>query len=335
MEGASRIQPDSVDVGVSLGEALLAQGGSNDALQLSRQLAVEHQEDGRIRWLLARSLHDTGQFKDAGNEYRKAIALDPGLLGAYQGLATLAQIQGDTATAIEIWRRLSGLYPDAPAPRIGLIQAYLSAGKAALAYAALESLAEPDRVSPLGWYWRGTILARLGCPEQAVAAFRTSIVLGFIDRDWALAGIGSAMFDMGRVPEAIAAYQSATMANPNRNEWRYDLAVQLKDGGRPAEALGITEDLTTRYPAAATYWRQHGFVLAVLGRPAEAIAAMERSLQIDARQPKLWTALIEAYQAVGRRKDALEAHRRLKEVDTDRADAVYRSHILPHEGIRQ
>jgi len=68
------------------------------------------------------------------------IALDPWLLGAYQGLAVLAQARGDSATAISIWSRLSGLYPDISSLRLGLIQAYLDAGQPGRAYWALDSL---------------------------------------------------------------------------------------------------------------------------------------------------------------------------------------------------
>jgi tetratricopeptide (TPR) repeat protein len=320
---------------VRLGEALLERGMKSDALELGRQLLPEHAEDARAYWLLARALQASGQLKEADGAYHKAVSLDPWLVGAYQGLAALAQAQGDTTTAIALWLRLSGLYPEALEPRRGLMQAYLTSGKAARAYAVLEGLAERDRESALGWHWRGAILASLGCPEQAVAAYRKSLALGLAEADWAWAGIASAMADMGRLPEAIKAYQTASEANPAMHEWRYRLAVQLKDGGRPAEALKITEDLIKRFPEAAQHWRQHGFVLAVLGRPNEAIPAMEHSLQVDARQAKVWAALVETYQTVGRRKDALEAYRRLKEVDGKLADETYRSSILPFEEERR
>jgi tetratricopeptide (TPR) repeat protein len=83
------------------------------------------------------------------------------LVEAYPGLAALAQARGDSVTAISIWSRLSGLYPNVLKPRIGLVQAYLAAGKAAHAYSALEKLPEKDKDGAAAWYWRGVVLARL------------------------------------------------------------------------------------------------------------------------------------------------------------------------------
>jgi len=73
-------------------------------------------------------------------------------------------------------------------------------------------------------------------------------------------------------------------------------------------------------------------VLAVSGRPLEAIPALERSLQLDANQAKVWGALIEVYQIAGRRKQAREAYQQLRGIDTKVAEQMYRSEILPYEG---
>ena len=81
----------------------------------------------------------------------------------------------------------------------------------------------------------------------------------------------------------------------------------------------------------ARNWRQHGFVLAVLGRPAEAIPSLEKSLQIDSRQAKVWGALTETYQVAGRRDDAMRAYNQLRAVDGAMAEEIYRSVILPYE----
>jgi len=260
------------------------------------------------------------------------IALDPWLLGAYQGLAGLAQARGDSATAISIWSRLSGLYPDIPSLRLGLIQAYLDAGQPGRAYWALDSLPEADKDAAAAWYWRGTALLRLNCPDAAAGAFRKSLDRQLEAADWAWAGVGVAMAQMKRFPEAIAAFESARKINPTHEDWQYQLAINLKDGGRAGEALAITTALTEKSPGTARYWRQQGFVLAVSGRPLDAIPALQRSLQLDANQAKVWGALIEVYQIAGRRRDARDAYQKLRAIDTRVAEQMYRSGILPYEG---
>jgi len=71
--------------------------------------------------------------------------------------------------------------------------------------------------------------------------------------------------------------------------------------------------------------------LAVLGRSEQAIPAMEKSLQIEPRQPKLWAALIETYQVAGRRQDAKKAYDQLRALDGVKAEVSYREDILPYE----
>jgi tetratricopeptide (TPR) repeat protein len=328
-----RVSPTQPDVGIGLGQALLASGRVKEALELGKQLVAEHREFAKARWLLARAYQLSGAIQDAEASYKEAIALDPWLLEAYPGLAGLAQARGDSATAISIWSRLSGLYPDVLGPRIGLVQAYLAAGKAARAYSALEKLPEKDKDGAVAWYWRGVVLARLERPDAAVQAYRKSLARQIEGADMVWAGIGFAMAEMKRYPEAIAAFESAIKTGPANEDWRYQLAINLKDGGRPGEALPIMASLIAKAPERAHYWRQQGFVLSVLGRPLDAIPAMERSLQIEPKQPKLWGALIEASQAAGRRKEARDAYQKLRAIDAKAAEDMYRTHILPYEDM--
>lgn len=326
-----RVDSSSTATGVGLGWALLARDQGQAALTLAQRMSTDHPDDAAAWLLLGRAHHALGQAGDADTAYRRAVQLDPWLIGAYQSLAALAQHRGDTKSAIAIWRRLSGLKPDDPGPRLGLANAYLADGKPARAWQALAQVPDKDLDSAFVWYWKGLTLARLDCHEQAIDAYRKSLERKPERPEWAWAGIGNVLAKQHRYPEAIAAFESASQANPDNDEWRYQLAIALKDGGRSAEALKITTDLVTRNPGESKNWRQHGFTLAVQGRPADAIPAMERSLQLDSRQPKLWAALIESYQIAGRRADAKRAYESLRGIDGQWAELSYRSMILPYE----
>ena len=174
-------------------------------------------------------------------------------------------------------------------------------------------------------------LAALGSGEQAMAAFRTSLDKRFDQPDWAWAGIGDVLAEQREYRQAAEAYRAAVQANPENDDWPYHQAVNLKDAGFSAQALAITSELVAQHPQVARNWRQHGFVLATLGRAAEAIPAMERSLQLDARQGKVWTALIETYHQAGRFDDARRAYQTLRGIDAEFAGIAYREVIFPHE----
>jgi len=330
-EALHRIDPSSSEAGIGLGRLLILRGKKDEALDLARQLLSAHQEDATCWLFLGLAQQASGQANEADQSLRRAVDLDPWLIEAYRNIAALAQMRGDSKTAIAIWTRLSGLYPNQTIPLIGLAQAYLGARVPARAWAVLGRIGGKEADSAAVWYWKGVTQARLERPEQSIAAFRKSLDLKFTSADWAWAGIGFALAEMKRFPEAIEAFRSAAQAAPENDEWRYQMAVNLKDGGRANEALAITADLVAKQPEEAKNWRQHGFVLAVLGKAPEAIPAMEKSLVIDPKQAKLWGALTETYQVAGRREDARRAYERLRTIDVDMAEKMYRWSILPYE----
>lgn len=325
------IDASSGPTGIGLGRALLSTGKAREAMDLARQLLAAHREDAAAWLFQGLAQQALGQGADAEQSYQRAVQLDPWQIEAYRHLALLAQERGEHRTAIAVWRQLSGLYSNQLWTRIGLTRAYLSAGRPERAWSSLGQVADGDADSPLVWYWRGITLARLGCPEQAIAAYRQSLDRQLPNAEWAWGAIGLNLHELHRFPEAIAALRQAVTVAPGSDAWRYQLAIALKDGGRADEALAITADLVARKPEEASHWRQHGFVQEVLGRAAEAIPAMERSLQIEPQQPKLWAALIATYQIAGRREDARRAYERLRGMDGATAETSYRTAILPFE----
>ncbi len=330
-----RVDPGSSTVAVGLGRALLGLSKKEEALTLARQITAGNSEDA-VSWLLLGQVRQSmGEFAEAEQSFRRAVELDQWLIPAYQSLAALAQARGDSRSAVAVWRRISGLFGDATWPKISLAQAYLAAGDPPRAWGALAQVAIADADSALVWYWKGVVLARLGCTEQAIAAYRTSLDKKFDYPDWAWGGIGYALAEQKAHREAAEAFRSAAKANPGFEEWRYQLAVNLKDAHFGADALTITADLVAKQPEVAKNWRQHGFVLATMGRAAEAIPAMERSLQLEPKQGKLWAALLETYQQVGRREDAKRAYQTLRGIDAELARAAYRDTILPYEEVTQ
>ncbi|MES2877830.1 MAG: tetratricopeptide repeat protein [Pseudomonadota bacterium] len=323
-----QLDPSSSDVGTALGRLLLAGGKTPQALELAQQLLAGHQEDAPCWLFLGQVLQASGQPGEAEQAYRRALELDPWLIDAYRSMAMLAQMRGDSQTALAVWQRLSGLYPHQLGPRLGLVRAYLAAEKPARAWSELGQVNDSDTDNALVWYWKGVTLARLGCPEQAIKAYRASLDRQLDSADWAWAGIGWALADLLRHAEAIEAFRSAVQAAPEHDEWRYQLALQLKEGGRLDEALEITTELVTKSPQEFKNWRQHGFVLASQGRPEQALPAMEKSLQIESRQPALWRTLIETYQLAGRRDDAKRAYVQLRGIDSAMAEAAYGTTLL-------
>ncbi|KQP21793.1 hypothetical protein ASF43_26200 [Pseudorhodoferax sp. Leaf267] len=146
-----RVRPQEVQAGLDLAQAGLQHGQLAEATTLARQLVAEHGGEARAHWLLARALHAGGDGEAAESSYRRALALDPWLVGAYRGLASLAQSRQDPGTAAAIFARLSGLYPDEAWPRQQLVGALVQAQDFARAHAELQQLPPTHADSAQAW----------------------------------------------------------------------------------------------------------------------------------------------------------------------------------------
>ncbi|CAN7197826.1 tetratricopeptide repeat protein [Pseudorhodoferax sp. LjRoot39] len=326
-----RARPQDVEAGLDLAQALLLQEQLAEAGTLARQLVVEHAGEAQTHWLLARALHANGDLDAAESAYRRALAANPWLVGAYRGLATLAQARNDHGAAVAIFARLSGLYPDEVWPRQQLVGALLRAQDFARAHTELQNLPPAQTDNAEAWALRGVVAARMGRPEAAVQALRTSLAREpQQDQAWVQAELGAALVGLERYPEAIAALREAVRSAPDSTLWRVRLADTLRLGGRATEALAIAQQLTAEQADSAAHWGLLGRVLVTLDRHAEALPALERALQTDARDADLWAPLVLVHQNLGQHPQAAEALRRLRERDPARADLVYRSLVLPY-----
>lgn len=326
-----RIKPDDAPTGLGLGGALWGSGLRAEALALARQLVAEHAEDGRVQLFLARVLRASGALADAESAYRRAIGLDAWLTDAYLGLATLAQARNDTATAVSIWSRLSGLYPQELQYREGLVRTSMRAGRPRDALAELDRWPAPHKDSATASLWRAEVLLELGAPEAALQAARQGLARGVDSPAIAWTLSATALARLQRHPEAIAAIGQAVALDPGNAARARRQVHFLFDGGQAQEALRAAQALADSHPDQAELLGEYGRALVRSDRHADAVPVLERALQADARQPFVWRALVRAHQNLGQRQQARAAHARLREIDAAQADDVWRSFVQPFE----
>lgn len=325
-----RIDPSQRTHRLGLGWQLAQHRQFDEALALAQKLVADSPADGGAWYLLGILQQAKGNIDEAEKSLMRAIEYDPWLIDAYQNIARISQARGNSVLAIAIWQRLAGLRSSDANAQWGLINAYLLAGKPKKAWVVVERLSETLSADFSYWYWRGRTLAALEANDAACAAYRKSLDIKN-DNAWAWGGIGYARTEQKRLSEAIAAFREARRLAPDNEEWTYQLAIALKDGGRSDEALSLTSGLVASSPELARNWRQHGFVLAILDRPEESVPALERSLQIEPRQAKVWSALIEVNHQRQKPAEARQAYEKLRAFDSAAAETMYREVILPDE----
>lgn len=326
-----RLDPASTAAGAGLVRVMLRRGQIKDALESARSLLALSKEDAEIWTVIGQAEHAAGSLEKAEEAYNKAVSFNPWQTDAHIGLIALAEQRGKPEEVTAGWQRLARLYPDAPNIRFRLVEAYIQEGRPARAYSLLERLTGPDAESADTWLLKGKTLAALGRPLDAIQAYRRALEGKPTSKAMVHASLGKAYFDLKRFPESIAAYREAVRLEPANDQWRYGLALALKDGGRAEETLKIDSQLLKKYPKDVDLWRQMGFANAILARHTDSIKALERSLELEPAQGKVWSALIDEYHAAGRFADARKAYERLREIDGTWAEKSYRSTLAPYE----
>jgi arylsulfatase A-like enzyme/Flp pilus assembly protein TadD len=192
-------------------------------------------------------LYQQGKLEEAMALARDVIRRRPGMATGYEYLSFLqGQLGRDApaATTLEEAKR-RGLLTESLSSRLGLL--YSAQGKSREALAVLEPL----------------------------AASRNPDVLN---------ALGIARATAGRVPEAIAAFESALAADPgNAIAWQ-NIGLTYVQHDRPAEAVSAFQKafaINDRLPRA---WNGLGAALERLGRHAEALDCWQRAIALDPQQ---------------------------------------------------
>jgi Flp pilus assembly protein TadD len=138
-------------------------------------------------YALGRSRFAAGQTAAALAAYRRALALDPAHVGAHNGVAVLYAGEGDYAGAIAIWSALTAAGEAAPArPAAAYLfgnlgYAYLLAGDAGRAVAALSQACLLDPFDARAWTHLGAALGRAGEAARAAQALQQAEALRLHD----------------------------------------------------------------------------------------------------------------------------------------------------------
>jgi tetratricopeptide (TPR) repeat protein len=98
--------------------------------------------------------------------------------------------------------------------------------------------------------------------------------------------LGLFAMDEGRYAEAVTRFRVATLARPDKSNYRLSLVDALVLVGRPGEALSELDVLVSQEPGRAELHACRGIVLVGLGRAVEARAALERASALAPTEPR-------------------------------------------------
>lgn len=250
----------------------------------------------RPRAYLAWMHAELGSFDQAVAEYRELIAVAPGYLDGYVGLASALQRLDNHDEAIQILRLASEKDPYNHQIYYFLGASYLARGELQNALVEFRRAArlEPNDAETLGNL--GVTLGRLGHWEDAVELNRRALKLKpAFEHAY---NLGVDLMELGRFAEAEAAFRTALRLEKGPSDTTVRLALALRDQGKLAEAAAILNQLTSAGKEDASALAALSDVLLLLNRTGEALStarlAVKQSPHLPAAHGALGWALIQS-----------------------------------------
>lgn len=161
----------------SLGNSLLAQGRSDEALEVFRTAYELAPQEADILFNLANAQHRAGRDNEAIASYRTCIALRPGHIAAYNNLAVVLKAGGDAEGAASVLIEAVAHAPASPELRFNLGNALQAAGRLDGAESAYRRTLELKPQHAEAYANLGAVLAESGRKAEAEDCFRKAIAI--------------------------------------------------------------------------------------------------------------------------------------------------------------
>jgi len=223
------------------------------------------------------SFFQQGKSKEAIAAFEKALAADPKHWKAHNNMALASIDLGELEVAEAHYRESLAIKPQ-PAIYNDLGFALERQGMHEEAAEAYRKALELDPESASAHYNLGASLVRSGEFAKAESHLRTALKKNPNTQTYTALGI--ALWQQGRIDEAIANLRAAIKADP-KNAAPYDtLGTILIQQGKLEEAASTYRDLIRNRPSAAAH-QELAQVLTRLGRTDEARKEMELAKALD------------------------------------------------------
>lgn len=203
------------------------------------------------RLMEAEARFDARDYVAAAEAYERVLAQLPGQINALVMLARVRMILGESAKAVELARRAASVAPDDAGVAVCLGNALLADGRGEEATTALERGIRTGYVGIDAKVALSEALVRMGRDADAVArmdgwgAGADGAPIWLLDAKLAM-NRGAALLTLGRVQEAIAAYEAGVGAHPDDAALRsarltalnYDDRISVEEVFRTHRAFG-------------------------------------------------------------------------------------------------
>jgi len=317
----------TVDQLLADSRARLNQGDLDAALVDLQEAAAADPSNYDLLWTIATTLKDNGQTDPAKAFADRAVAAGPDEVSFHDGAGWFYYELGYYAEAVDRFRHILELDPEALSAYVSIADASLGMGDADQARLALESagnhpiVQDPDLYMNVGWRY-----SQMEAWSKAQAAFRLALGLepatidawdGLTDATYNAEGLEAAWLvahealaanpsapalhhnaaqlaaERGDLAAAEDEYQKAIAVDPSYVSAYIGLAQFYSDSGRLTESLGTLESGIAANPEDSWLHQTLGQTLLDQGDPEAAYAHFSAALELDPTSG--WIALQTAF----------------------------------------
>jgi len=252
LRAAAEQLPDSADVEYALAMVLRDAGQAEEAAEHLRRYQQGHNRAlyddpcaerlNRLRtgadyeFNRGLALADQGRWAEAVDRYRAALAIDPNLAEAHNGLGLAWLRLGRAEEAVGALRQAVALNPNLPQGYTNLGRALGGLGRNEEARSSYAQAVKLDPNSPAVHNDYGNFLSAVGDLPAAEAEYRAAIRLAPGDL-LPRVNLGTVLYALGKYPEASGAFREALTIAPGDPQIVLYLTRALLDAGQAEEAV--------------------------------------------------------------------------------------------------
>ena len=222
----------------------------------------------RAHAALGFALEQLGRLGEAGESFAAAIAAEPGLGQAHNGLGVVKVKQGDASAALPFFERAMALDASSVEPRLNAAHALLD----------------------------------LGFFVPAAQRFREAAALARDDGVLRTAAAG--LYQSDELGEAEKILRMLLARNPSDGAAKAQLALVLEAKGLGDEALAAVRSAVEQSPGEAAVQSACGTILMRRGRNEEAVAHLRKALSLDPSHGESMVNLATALRESGREEES-------------------------------
>ncbi|MGO9274946.1 MAG: tetratricopeptide repeat protein [Terriglobia bacterium] len=305
---------------LAFSQLLMSYGMTSEAKAVVE--AVESRNAGQVSWTLAWDLGKIHlgleDWEGAERNFELALRSNPACAACDQGVAEVADQQGNTEKALAYLLKAKQLEPENPEILFDFGKICL---KRDLIEDALSALGKAASLKPdddrYVYLFGSANVARQNLPKAA------SIFEGLLQkhpRDPVLAyAVGTVYYLQGKYTEAEAALKRSLEEQPDQVAAPYYLSLTYSHLGQNREAEALLRGLVKSHPQYAPSYVKLGTILAAAHQYAEAEEYLERAIALDSSSGQAHYQLYLLFQLLGKPGEAQQHFAEWKKLQAEQS----------------